>query len=504
MSNVNDIISLSGRTELFTSYDEITDIETLLPDFQLNLAAHYANVIEIEYLKNYWKGAQTILDRVKVVREDIDNKVVINLAQSSTRMITGYTFGKPIEFIHKKENDEDEIEILNNCFSVEHKTLIDNEIFTDMSVNGIGYRLVTPQKGYSKGQYELGVSPFSLTRLDPKNTFVVYSTDIPKRAIYACHYHNVKIWDSTTNSYGEFRIFTIYQGNREYRFKVGGGAPSILSIDDMVTDPKINLLGIPIIEYRNNMSISGDWELAISIMDALNVVASDSVNDVVQFVQSILVFINADLDDPEVVDELKKSKMLSLISTQGLNADVKYISDQLDSAGVHTLREWLEEEFDIVVGIPDRKTRGGGGGDTGEAVKLRDGWGDLEVLARSKEPYVRKGEMETLKFAINSLKVYNLVEDLKIYNIEIKFSRNKNDNLLVKTQSYSNLIGTKTIAPEDAVNICDFTNDSKEIASKGESYWAEKAEAEVQAEEKKLSMVNEVNQNNEAGQDVEL
>ena len=496
---------LQGRRELFTSYDEDTPLEVLLPDFELSLALHYQNVIEIEYLRNYWKGGQPILDRIKVVREDIDNKVIINLAQSSTRTITGYTFGKPIEFIHKKENDEDEIEVLKNCFSVQHKTLVDNEIFTDMSVNGIGYRMVTPQKGYNKGQYELGISPFALTRLDPKNTFVVYSTDIPKRAIYACHYHDIKLWNVKTNSYDEFRVFTIYQGNKEYRFKVPGAAPSLIPLETMVDQPKVNLLGIPIIEYRNNMSISGDWELAMSIMDALNVVASDSVNDVVQFVQSILVFINADLDDPEVVAELKKSKMLSLISPSGLNADVKYISDQLDSTGVQTLREWLEQEFDIQVGIPDRKTRGGGGGDTGEAVKLRDGWGDLEVVARSKEPYVRKGEIETLKFAINSLKVYNLIEDLKIYNIEIKFSRNKNDNLLVKTQSYSNLIATKTVAPEDAVTICDFTNDAKEITAKGESYWsakdAETAKLEAATQE---PLTTETINNNEVGQDVGL
>jgi hypothetical protein len=170
--------------------------------------------------------------------------------------------------------------------------------------------------------------------------------------------------------------------------------------------------------------------------------------------------------------------MMSLLSPEGLNADVKYIAQQLDSSRVQFSLEWLEEKFDTVVGIPDRKTRGGGGGDTGEAVKLRDGWGDMEILARLKEPYVRKGEIETLKFAIQTLTVYNIIEGLRIYDVEIKFSRNKSDNLLVKTQSYSNLVATKTIAPEDAMTVCEFTNDTQEVAAKGEKYWTEKQQSD--------------------------
>ena len=46
-----------------------------------------------------------------------------------------------------------------------------------------------------------------------------------------------------------------------------------------------------------------------------------------------------------------------------------------------------EEAYKQIIGIPDRKTRGGGGGDTGDAVKLRDGWADIEIVARIKEQY---------------------------------------------------------------------------------------------------------------------
>lgn len=469
--SVNEIISLNGRIEIKTSITEDADIETILKDLDYTLPLHYENARKIDYLYKYWKGGQPILDRVKEVREDIDNKVIINLAASATRQITGYTFGKPIEFIHRKDTDEVEMEVLNNCFKSSFKTVTDNEIFTDLSVCGVGYRAITPIKGYNGTQYELGISPFALTRLDPVDTFCVYSQSIPKTLVYAVTYYVKRYPDQVDET-----IYQIYIGNREFLITVPGASPktvSGISINDETVKETRNLLGIPIIPYKNNMIMAGDWELAISIVDALNVVASDSVNDIVQFVQSLLVFINAEMDSDKA-EELKIHKMLSLISQEGLNADVKYIAQQLESTRVQMTLEWLEGEFDTVVGIPDRKTRGGGGGDTGEAVKLRDGWGDLEILARIKEPYVEKGEMETLMFAINLIKEYNLIEKLLVYDIEIKFSRNKSDNLMIKTQSYSNLIATQTITPEDAMTICDFVNDTQEVSKKGDKYWKAK------------------------------
>ena len=483
--SVNDIIDLTGRVEITTGLTTSATVESLIEDLKLTLPRHGQNAIRITYLVDYWKGKQPILDRVKEVREDIDHKVLINLAQSSTRQITGYTFGKPIELIHKKDNDADEMEVLNNCFTLEDKDLIDAEIFTDMSVCGLGFRAIIPLKGYDTKDYELGVSPFTLTRLDPSTTFVVYSTGIPKKVVYGVAYH----YEEGYNDKGQvvnFTIYNVYLGRKQYQFKVEG----VNGYTDLNTDNLINqfnaLYECPIIEYRNNMSMMGDWEPAISIIDAINVVGSDSVNDIVQFVQSLLVFLNAELGQDDI-DLLKTNKMFSLISSKELPADVKYIAQQVDSASVAFLTEWLEGMFDTVVGIPDRKSRGGGGGDTGEAVKLRDGWGDLEIVARNKEPYVSKGERETLKFAIMTLMTYNLIKDLKIYDIEIKYSRNKSDNLLVKTQSYSTLVTTKTLTPEDAIVICDFTNDAKETAAKGKAYWDEEKKIELEQEKEQVN-----------------
>ena len=61
--------------------------------------------------------------------------------------------------------------------------------------------------------------------------------------------------------------------------------------------------------------------------------------------------------------------------------------------------------------------------------------------------------------------------DISLLDVDIKFSRNKNNNLLVKTQSYHTLILTKTLSPADCLTIVDLVSDVNEFISRGEAFW---------------------------------
>lgn len=68
-------------------------------------------------------------------------------------------------------------------------------------------------------------------------------------------------------------------------------------------------------------------------------------------------------------------------------------------------------------------------------------------------------------------KLNQVSKDFKVMDVDIKFSRNKTDNLQSKAQSYSTFVGTKSIAPEDALEMCDVTTDVVEVAERGKKYW---------------------------------
>ena len=169
--------------------------------------------------------------------------------------------------------------------------------------------------------------------------------------------------------------------------------------------------------------------------------------------------------------------------------------------GIENLREYLEEAYKTIVGIPDRKTRGGGGGDTGDAVKLRDGWADIEIVARIKESYFKIAKKKQIAVAIKILQLLGMARiDFKTIALDVKFTRNKNDNLQTKAQAYSTLHGTKTLDPADSLEICDMTTDVVEVIDRGKKYWEEVAEKNLELQKKTQEILK---QNNNAENNVE-
>ena len=385
---------------------KVINSKNIIDALNLALKVHYENARNIRYLLDYHNGAQNILYREKDVRPDVDNKVVVNYANTFTRDIIGYTYGKPMQYVARRSDEDgtikEEVRLLNDYAEMNDKSASDQEKATNASIYGISHRAVFPRKNASDDE-----APYYYINLDSENTFVAYSSQLDREPVFACTY---------TKSYGlnesNYVLFTVYTADNVFVYKVPfAGVDYDSYISSTVTEdhlvkgfPKKNPLGmIPIIECENNQFRMGHWETAITLMDAINKVTSDSVNDVEQFVNAILVAINAEFSK-EQMDNVREYKYAEVKSGQGLNADLKYIQAQLDGSSVEQLRQYLEDCLRAVVGIPDRKTRGGGGGDTGDAVKLRDGWADMEVVARTTETFNKKSEKKELKIILKILK----------------------------------------------------------------------------------------------------
>lgn len=441
-----------GRQRIYTELD-ITEgnIKQILNDA---LTIHNKNVMEMEKLINYYLGKQEILYRQTPYSSDVNNKVIINYAQSVVRDIVGYTFGKDIEYVQRKSELIDAVEELTSILQYEDVSLVDMVTAIFSSICGVGYQCTLPADDYLDETPEVGIE---INYLDPRYTFVVQSYDFKNPVVLACNFYKTK-----TKT-----VYTLY--DKKYRTTI---------INDEIVEHKLHgLSGIPITMFENNPFLLGDFEVAITILDALNKVASDSVNDIENFVQSLLVLVNATLGDDDdtrekTKNDIVKNRLIEIKSPQGLQADAKYITQQLNPETTANLREYLEECLWKVIGIPDRKTRSGGGGDTGDAVKLRDGWADIEVVARNKEKFFRKSKKQQLEIAISLLKVIELLpKELKVKDIDIKFSRNKSDNLNTKSQAYSVLTSTQTLDPVDALEIVDITTNVNEVINRGEKYW---------------------------------
>ena len=446
----------SGRRRIYS--DTIPETpEEVLKIINQALTIHEKNRKDIKKLIMYYLGVHDIYNRAPNYSSDVNNKLSINYSQSITRDIVGYTFGKDIEYVQKNIEDSEKVRELVSILEYINAPLEDEITATYCSICGVGYECALASDDYLDDP-EAGIK---ISHLNPLNTFAVYSHEINEPVILTCTYYT---GDDGITRYGVFtkdKKYVIHNLDKK-------------DIEDLGFH---GFKDNPITVFENNHFLTGDYETALTILDAIDKVSSDSINDIENFVQSLLVFINATLGDDEderdrVRKQIKENRIIEIKSPQGMNADAKYITQQLNPETTKALREYLEESLWKVVGIPDRKTRGGGGGDTGDAVKLRDGWADLEVLARNKEKFFRKGKRQQLSIILDILSYVNdKLANLKARNIEIKFSRNKNDNLSTKAQAYSTLIATETLDPRDALDIVDITTNVNEIASRGEKYF---------------------------------
>lgn len=126
---------------------------------------------------------------------------------------------------------------------------------------------------------------------------------------------------------------------------------------------------------------------------------------------------------------------------------------------------------------------------------MRDGWADIEIVARVKEKYFKVAKKKQIAVALAILKGLDLVsKEITLKDIDVKLPRNKNDNLQTKAQSYATIVATKTVAPEDALNIADMTTDTTEVIRRGEEYWNKKQE-ELDARMQKQADINASNAN---------
>lgn len=471
-----------GRRRIFD--DREINKDTIVQILFDAMNIHRLNVIDMKYLINYYKGQQDILKRTAPSTTSINNKVVLNYAHSSVRDIVGYTFGKPVQIIPRKAKYRKEIKQIADIFEYENSGTVDNETATFAAICGLSYFSVLPTEELNS-DYMPDV-PIKVNNLDVLTTFVVQSANIGNPVRLSCTYWSDK----------EYTYFTAFTDTQVFKIKSKGNNTLSGTRNEITED--VNIIGLnPIQMVQNNNFLMGDFEVAISVLNALNQIASDSVNDVENVIKSLLVIINSELDQ-NTAESVKKNRILELLGAPGSNVDAKFLYQQLDSMGINNLREYLEEAYKTIIGIPDRKTRGGGGGDTGDAVKLRDGWADIEIVARIKESYFKIAKKKQIAVAIKILQLLGMTTpDFKTIDVDVKFSRNKNDNLQTKAQSFSTLHGTKTLDPADALEICDMTTDVVEVIERGKKYWDKVAQENLELQKKTKEVLNEGNSEKE-------
>lgn len=414
---------MHGRKVIFSSVSEVTR-ENVVDVLTKALNTHSLNRSEIDYLWKYYKGKQPILNRVKDVRPEICNRIVENRANEIVSFKVGYLCGEPIQYVSRSgdENITKMITTLNEFMFAEDKASQDQEIVEWQMICGTAFRLVLPDE---KGEED--EAPFEMYTLDPRNTFVVYSSEIGHKPLMAVKY---RVDDDTKVTY-----YSIYTENRYFEIE-----------DSIVKVNKAHALDcIPIFEYPANNARLGAFEIVLPLLDAINNIESNRLDGMEQTIQAFIKFVNCDISADDF-KELKDLGAIKVKSVDGANADVDVVTNDLNQDQTQTLKEDCYNAILTICGMPNRNG-GTSTSDTGAAVLLRDGWSLAEARAKDSEHIFKRAEKKMLKLVLRICRDLSEGVDLKLKDIDMKFTRRNYEAIQSKSQVLISMLEQPKIHP---------------------------------------------------------
>lgn len=486
-----------GRQVIYIDETEITD-ENICKIIKETFYKHKINSEAQKELFDYEKGKQPILDRKKDIRPEINHKLVDNEASKIVDFKLGYEFGNPINLVQRakvepckngkqdKYTDDDiKIALLNEMFVEEDKESKDNKCARDFLVSGLGYKMALAKKDVN------GVSVFDYVIPNPLTTYIVRTNDVFRRKVLGVTYSvsekgkRIKLGAYTDDAYYYF------DGTfKKYKFKEENGIGKI-----------------PIVEYYYNHDRMCCFEKVIPLIDYKNIVNSDRLNDVSQHVQSLLWMNDCEL---EKEDKEKVSSSGGLINTRttpdGRTPIINYLSQVLNQSEIQTFADYLKDQIMEQAGVPTKGDTGGGS--TGSAMSLSNGWATAEQLAKVTESIYKQSEMEFLDLVLTIIKNSNEVKNneikkLELSDIGIKFARNKTYDLGTKVNALATLLnsGVDGLRAFEVIDLFPDTQqaylDSREYIAKKQNYNQEENKEKLVEDETNKRIMNDSSDNYE-------
>lgn len=439
----NDLVKgCYGRKIAYTNVEMIT-VKNVVKVIGSCIGAFYWNKTAIKYLWDYYKGDQPVLYRTKLSNEDILNKVVENHAYEIVQFKVGQTYGEPIQFISRKDDEtiNKAVDMLNDFMTDANKQEKDIKAGEWQSATGTSFKAIQPKDN--------GDIPFRIVAPTPMNTFVIYNenTEEPILAVQ-------ELKDLDGNHYK-----MAFSDTMSFRI-----------VDSKVVEAKLHTYGeIPIVEFPNNHERISDIELVIGMLDAINNMQSNRMDGVEQFVQYWVKFINCDIDK-ETFDQMKMSHALAVKSNNKDNkADVEIMTQELNQTQCQVAKDDLLDNLQAILAIPNRESQNSGG-DTQGAVSLRAGWDFSKTRAKQKDPIVKSAEK---RLAIVTLNVLRLAgNDLKLSprDFDVQINHSPLDNLYTKTQALAQMLQAG-INPRIAVATCGLWGDAEKVSLQSQPYF---------------------------------
>lgn len=430
-----------------------TDSETLEIKEALDfIKQHKAKRERYAKLQRYYEGKHDIMELGGADRNR-KNKVVSPYPKYITDFSTGYFMGNAVKYKATRDDHTDDDEFLEEYLRICN--------FNNEAKENLALAKANSIKGESFEILWFGLDgQVHFKRVEPDNAFLVYDTSIDEREKFGVRYHV----DSKLN-----RLITyveIYDKDSIFYFNNEANQS-----DFVLTDVQDHPFGaVPLIHYKNNEELQGDFEQVISLIDAYNREQSNTLNDMDQFSDAYLVLTGYSGSTREDIEQMKKDKIL----LNEADGDAQWLIKSVNDAWIENFKNRINKDIHKFSFTPDFSDESFGTNVPGVSLKLK--LLTSEELRATKEMFFTEGLRKRMDLIANYLNMAN-DHDIIRNEIQIVFSDVLPQNVLELTQIVQNL--AQDVSTETRLSILPFIENPADEMEKKKKEDEAKAESDI-------------------------
>ncbi len=397
---------------------------------------------EIQLREDYARGNNPSILNRKLPTSAPNNQVPIPYGRRILSIITSYMF-LPGSIAYGGENQK-LLDALKPIFDYNEEPLESYRIGWQTSLHGVGYEMfyaeginpepteIDNQPGYT------GTMP-RFEKVPVSETIPIYDFNIVPQLQAFIRFYTIESEDTEYIQVYYPDVMVEYQRKKNGTIMAQTGGEQKHGFDRP-----------PLVPYENNEDMMGDFSAVQPLIDAYDVLMSDSMNEFDRFAQAYLVAKGFTITTDDV-EKLKHKRAFSLMNKDD---SIAFLTKEIEVEFIKYMSEQLRGEIHRGTGIPNLDDYKWGGGASGETIDKFIYL--MELFTGIKEAYFVRG----LKQRIDMIAGYTALPG-EVDDVEIVMTRNDPDKSVLQADlftKYSGHISEKTLIE----NFADFVKDAEE------------------------------------------
>ena len=379
-----------------------------------------------------------------------DNRIPASYARRIINLINGYMY-KPglINYGYGNERDQANLEMV---FSANQEPIKTSQIGKQASIHGIGYEY----------HYVDSATLPRFVKFPAAEVVPIYNKGIEPKVLAFVRF---------VPEGGDY-VKLLYVDDKEiteYKMLKNGD-----SITEIVAPVRHYYGRVPLVIYRNNEELMGDFEPVEQLIDAYDVLMSDSMNEFDRFAWAYLLLKGISLSE-ENAEKLKRMRVFENLDETG---DVSFLTKQIDTEFIKFMSDLIRSEIHRQSGIPNIEDYDGAGASGKTMTKFIY---LMELFTDPKEAYFKEGLKDRLDCINRILKIKG--RGINIDEIDIIMNRNHPDNSLEQAEIFEKYDGRGISRETLITNFADFVPNAKEEMERFEEEQGSMIEMQDEPEE---------------------